>query len=196
MKKSRKIFSILLVLVLAVQLTAIPAAMAATRTVSRTSSKVTTSYTERKLKLSKKASKTYSVVGKPVTCVTYNTQGNASIKTTPTMNYKKNSANRNKWLKTHISNNNHYDITNLDILFPLSVDAPAAPRNLKKSTMKKKVNTQNIIKPMYAIVQMNSLLSPFVFGHLLGSIIVNHIIKNAMFLFSDIFFAFLIYLSY
>lgn len=94
MKKSRKIFSILLVLVLAVQLTAIPA-MAATRTVSRTSTKVTTSYTERKLKLSKKASKTYSVVGKPVTRVTYNTQGNASIKTTkkttPTMNYKKNS---------------------------------------------------------------------------------------------------------
>ncbi|RHT00242.1 hypothetical protein DW903_14090 [Ruminococcus sp. AM42-10AC] len=80
MKKSRKIFSILLVLVLAVQLTAIPAA--ATRTVSRTSTKVTTSYTERKLKLSKKASKTYSVVGKPVTRITYNTQGNTSIKTT------------------------------------------------------------------------------------------------------------------
>lgn len=47
MKKNRKIFSILLVLVLAIQLTAIPAAAASTRTVSRTSTKVTTSYTER-----------------------------------------------------------------------------------------------------------------------------------------------------
>lgn len=54
MKKNRKIFSILLVLVLAIQLTAIPAAAASTRTVSRTSTKVTTSYTERKLKLTKK----------------------------------------------------------------------------------------------------------------------------------------------
>ena len=51
MKKNRKIFSILLVLVLAIQLTAIPAAAASTRTVSRTSTKVTTSYTERKLNL-------------------------------------------------------------------------------------------------------------------------------------------------
>lgn len=81
MKKNRKIFSILLVLVLAIQLTAIPAA-ASTRTVSRTSTKVTTSYTERKLKLTKKASKTYSVVGKSVTYITYSTQGNTSIKTT------------------------------------------------------------------------------------------------------------------
>lgn len=71
MKKNRKIFSILLVLVLAIQLTAIPAAAASTRTVSRTSTKVTTSYTERKLKLTKKASKTYSVVGKSVTYITY-----------------------------------------------------------------------------------------------------------------------------
>ena len=82
MKKNRKIFSILLVLVLAIQLTAIPAAAASTRTVSRTSTKVTTSYTERKLKLTKKASKTYSVVGKSVTYITYSTQGNTSIKTT------------------------------------------------------------------------------------------------------------------
>ena len=82
MKKNRKIFSILLVLVLAIQLTAIPAAAASTRTVSRTSTKVTTSYTKRKLKLTKKASKTYSVVGKSVTYITYSTQGNTSIKTT------------------------------------------------------------------------------------------------------------------
>lgn len=82
MKKNRKIFSILLVLVLAIQLTAIPAVAASTRTVSRTSTKVTTSYTERKLKLTKKASKTYSVVGKSVTYITYSTQGNTSIKTT------------------------------------------------------------------------------------------------------------------
>lgn len=77
--KNRKIFSILLVLVLAIQLTSIPAAAASTRTVSRTSTKVTTSYTERKLKLTKKASKTYSVVGKSVTYITYSTQGNTSL---------------------------------------------------------------------------------------------------------------------
>lgn len=104
MKKNRKIFSILLVLVLAIQLTAIPAAAASTRTVSRTSTKVTTSYTERKLKLTKKASKTYSVVGKSVTYITYSTQGNTSIKTTkkktPTMNYKKKSIYCTEKIKT------------------------------------------------------------------------------------------------
>ena len=50
-----------------------------------------------------------------------------------------------------------YCIINLDILFPLSVDVPAAPRNLKTSIIRKKANTQNIIKRMYAIVQMSSM---------------------------------------
>lgn len=94
MKRNRQIFSILLILVMVIQLTSVPA-LASTRTISRTSTKVTTSYSTRKLKLTKKASKTYSVVGSSATYITYKTQGNTSIKTTkkitPTFKYKKNS---------------------------------------------------------------------------------------------------------
>lgn len=105
MRDRKKLLSIILVFAMVLQM-AFPA-YADTRTVRRTLTKTTTTYTTQKIKLKKKASKTYSVVGKTVTYVSYGTEDNNPVKTTkkitPTLNYKKNSRYCTKKDKTVIT---------------------------------------------------------------------------------------------
>ena len=71
MRDRKKLLSIILVFAMVLQM-AFPT-YADTRTVRRTLTKTTTTYTTKKLKLKKKASNTYSVVGKTVTYVSFRT---------------------------------------------------------------------------------------------------------------------------
>lgn len=105
MRDRKKLLSIILVFVMVLQM-AFPT-YADTRTVRRTLTKTTTTYTTQKIKLKKKASKTYSVVGKTVTYVSYRTKDSNPVKTTkkitPTLKYKKNSRYCTKKDKTVIT---------------------------------------------------------------------------------------------
>ena len=80
MRDRKKLLSIILVFAMVLQM-AFPT-YADTRTVRRTLTKTTTTYTTQKIKLKKKASKTYSVVGKTVTYVSYRTKDSNPVKTT------------------------------------------------------------------------------------------------------------------
>lgn len=80
MRDRKKLLSIILVFAMVLQM-AFPT-YADTRTVRRTLTKTTTTYTTQKIKIKKKASKTYSVVGKTVTYVSYRTKDSNPVKTT------------------------------------------------------------------------------------------------------------------
>lgn len=76
MRDRKKLLSIILVFAMVLQM-AFP-----TYADTRTLTKTTTTYTTQKIKLKKKASKTYSVVGKTVTYVSYRTKDSNPVKTT------------------------------------------------------------------------------------------------------------------
>lgn len=145
MRDRKKLLSIILVFAMVLQM-AFPA-YADTRTVRRTLTKTTTTYATQKIKLKKKASKTYSVTGKTVTYVSYGTKDNNPVKTTkkitPTLNYKKNSRYCTKKEKTVIT-----EQTTITIKQTTGKTSPAiiVRPNKETPTEKKEIPLSSIVR--------------------------------------------------